>query len=233
MVENVFILLVLTLSAGLLIFHPKLAGSRAWKAMVTPLASIMGSGFLVCAPLLASNAGYDAIFAMLVLLVLAFFIGGALRFNIRFVEPLLESGQPGAFARVEASSRWILSIAYVISISYYLQLLAAFVLHMIQVEDLLVAKSLTTLVLLGVALMGASRGLGALESLERYAIGLNLGTIASLIFGLAWYNFVALREGQWSLPDLPPVLDAHSYRVVLGGSPTESVGDLLPNPMSW
>ena len=41
------------LFAGYLAFSPRLKGSSYWKAMVTPLASIMGSGFLVSAPLMS------------------------------------------------------------------------------------------------------------------------------------------------------------------------------------
>jgi len=177
MVENVLILGLLLCVAALLSFHPRLQSSSAWKATVTPLASIMGSGFLVCAPLLANNVGYDAVFAMTGLLAVAYAVGGAIRLNILHVESLLEEHDaPRTLVGLETGSRWVLAGAYVISVTYYLQLLAAFVLHQAQVDDPMVAKGLTTGVLLVIAVVGGTWGLSALESVERYAIALNLGT---------------------------------------------------------
>ena len=51
---NAAIIVVTLLLAGYLAFSKRLATSARWKATVIPLASIMGSGFLVSAPLLAS-----------------------------------------------------------------------------------------------------------------------------------------------------------------------------------
>ena len=85
---NLTIILVAVLLGGYLAFSKRLAGSSSWQATVTPLASIMGSGFLVSAPLLAGIVGNLAVFAMAVLLVLAYLVGGAIRFNIRYFEPI-------------------------------------------------------------------------------------------------------------------------------------------------
>ena len=65
--------------AAYLAFSGRLNRSSSWKATVTPLASIMGSGFLVSAPLLAHEVGNYAAPCMAVLLVLAYAIGGVLR----------------------------------------------------------------------------------------------------------------------------------------------------------
>ena len=54
---NAIIIIVALLLAGYLAFSKRLAASSNWKATVTPLASIMGSGFLVSAPLLAGIVG--------------------------------------------------------------------------------------------------------------------------------------------------------------------------------
>ena len=53
-----------------------------WRATVTPLASIIGSGFLVVAPLLGSVAGSWSVVAMAGIVLVAYAIGGVLRFNI-------------------------------------------------------------------------------------------------------------------------------------------------------
>ena len=54
---SAFIIATAALVAALLAFTPKVRASRAWKATVTPLSSIMGSGFLVSAPLVAAAVG--------------------------------------------------------------------------------------------------------------------------------------------------------------------------------
>ena len=60
---NVVIVVVAVLLGGYLAFSKRLGGSSSWQATVTPLASIMGSGFLVSAPLLAGIVGNLAVFA--------------------------------------------------------------------------------------------------------------------------------------------------------------------------
>src|SRR5690606_15600323 len=75
----------------------RLLESDRWRATVTPLASIIGSGFLVSVPLLSNAVGNVAIFAMAGLVVYAYFVGGAIRFNILHGEPLFDAPDvPGA-----------------------------------------------------------------------------------------------------------------------------------------
>ena len=49
---DIIIIVVALMLAAYLAFSKRLSTSSSWKATVTPLASIMGSGFLVSAPLL-------------------------------------------------------------------------------------------------------------------------------------------------------------------------------------
>ena len=75
---NAVIVIVALLLAGYLALSKRLAASSNWKATVTPLASIMGSGFLVSAPLLAGIVGNLAVVCMAMLLMLAYAVGGAI-----------------------------------------------------------------------------------------------------------------------------------------------------------
>ena len=68
---NVIIVVVALSLAGYLAVSKRLAASSNRKATVTPLASIMGSGFLVSAPLLGGFVGNLAVICMAMLLVLA------------------------------------------------------------------------------------------------------------------------------------------------------------------
>ncbi|MEZ5715716.1 MAG: hypothetical protein R3D85_11425 [Paracoccaceae bacterium] len=117
--------LFLAVSAAVFVFllASPFARSALWQATVTPLASIIGSGFLVSAPLLAREFGGFAAPAMLALIVLAWFIGGAIRYNIRVVEPALKQGQDRLLVSIEELSHLVLAFAYFISVAYYLSLL--------------------------------------------------------------------------------------------------------------
>lgn len=81
------IALVVTVLALAVLLAPVLRRNRAWRATVTPLASIIGSGFLVSAPLLVREVGGYALYAMLGLCAVAYWVGGAVRFNIAHGEP--------------------------------------------------------------------------------------------------------------------------------------------------
>ncbi|MBK1883278.1 hypothetical protein JIN85_12700 [Luteolibacter pohnpeiensis] len=235
--------------AAVLIFWKKLRNSRTWLATVTPLASIMGSGFLVCAPLLAKTVGIYAAPAMGALLLLAYAVGAATRFNIRYAEPMLsrdaqQKVKPGPqtdhrlfhghrqgarlsqlakgcdlLRRLETFSQVILSVAYLISVTYYLKLLAVFVLRGVigSEPDPNLASALSTGVLIIIASIGSYRGLKLLEKVERFAVGLNLGMIAALLTGLAIYNFQQVSSGAWKLPILTTEASPFTVlRILLG-----------------
>ena len=173
----------------LLLLSPKVRKSRLCQATVTPLASIIGSGFLVVAPLLSHNFGNHAIWAMLVIVVVAYWVGNAVRFNILHLEPLLaRPGQPQLLLRVESLSRLVLAFAYVISVSFYLQLLPAFLLRGAGIHDGILLKTVTTVFLCVIGLFGGLRGLHMLELLEDYAVSINLSIITALFAGLVIFN---------------------------------------------
>ena len=66
MTENLAVLIPLVITA-LVLLSPWLRRSDEWRATVTPLASIIGSGFLASVPLLARETGNWSILAMAVL----------------------------------------------------------------------------------------------------------------------------------------------------------------------
>jgi hypothetical protein len=212
---NAIIIAVAVVLAGYLAFSRRLSTSPGWKATVTPLASIMGSGFLVSAPLLAGVVGNLAVVCMAVLLVLAYAVGSAIRFNIRHFEPIENEGH-GPAQDVAFVSRVVLAAAYFISVTYYLQLLAAFVLNALGVQGDATANAITTLLLLVIGGIGIWRGLDELEAVEKYAVSLNLGMIGALLVGLAVYNLGLLSGGEWKLPDISSEIDLHDMRVLLG-----------------
>ena len=127
---------VAVLGAGLMNLR-RVCGSNEWHATVTPLASIIGSGFLVSGPLLAREFGIYAAPAMALLLLLAYAVGAVMRFNIANAEPYIAQASthdPVAwFARV---AQGVLAVAYAVSVAYYLKLLAAFALREVTPDPL-------------------------------------------------------------------------------------------------
>ncbi len=203
------------LLAGYLAFSRRLSTSSTFKATVTPLASIMGSGFLVSAPLLAITVGIWATASMATLLLLAYAVGSAIRFNIRYFEPVENTGH-GPAQSVAFLSRIVLSAAYFVSVTYYLQLLTAFLLNAVGIEVELVGNLVTTLLLVVISGVGMWRGLRELEAVERYAVSLNLGMIGALLFALAVHNGGLALRGAWTLPEVSSDVDFHDFRVLLG-----------------
>ena len=213
--HNILIILVALILAGYLALSKRLAASSSWKATVTPLASIMGSGFLVSAPLLAGIVGKWAVLCMAALLVLSYAVGSAIRFNIRYFEPIEGAGS-GPAQDVAFVSRIVLAGAYFISVTYYLQLLAAFALKGVGMQSEVMANAITTMLLLAIGGVGMWRGLQELEQVETFAISLNLGMIGALLLGLTLYNLGLVFQGEWHMPEVASDFNLRDLRILLG-----------------
>ena len=211
---SVIIIIASISLAGYLAFSKRLSKSSDWQATVTPLASVMGSGFLVSAPLLGNIVGNLAVICMALLLVLAYAIGGAIRFNIRHFEPI--ENKHGPAQSIAFLSRIVLSAAYFISVTYYLQLLSAFLLNAASADIPHAAPTITTILLCIIGGIGMWRGLGMLERLEKYAIAINLGMIGSLLLGLTIYNIHLFSKGDWALQNISSHIDFQDFRILLG-----------------
>ncbi|NPA29283.1 MAG: hypothetical protein GXO33_03775 [Epsilonproteobacteria bacterium] len=207
------IVIVVTLLVTMLLFSKPVEKSGWWAATVIPLASIIGSGFLVIAPILQMSVGSLAVAAMGALVAAAYMIGGAIRFNIERVEPKLAAGTLHTAAwGAEKLSEWALAFAYVVSVTYYLTLFGDFFLRGMGKVDPLLAKTITTAVILFIAFYGGHRGFGFLSKFE----ALKLGIIAGLLAGLAYGNWQAFTQGVWHLPPEGQTPGWHEARMVLG-----------------
>ena len=114
------IILACGLAAAGLLLWPRLAGARLWRATVTPLASIIGSGFLVLGPVLEHSYGLYAPLVMALLCLAAYAFGDSIRFNITRRMDGAGRRSP-AEDRLETLASWSLAFAYVISVAYYLR----------------------------------------------------------------------------------------------------------------
>jgi len=207
---------VMTCAMALLLLQPRIRRIGGWRATVTPLASIIGSGFLVVGPLLSDIAGVWAPLAMAGLCGLAWMFGSAIRFNIANAEPLRK--EPGDNKRLLAVDRFAdlcLAFAYFISVTYYLNLLGAYLIKGVGIVDPTLARTTTSVVVVLLAAVGLLRGFLGLERIEIGAVSFKLSVIAAalLVLALALFN---VPENGWHMPNATPESSVHAFRVLLG-----------------
>lgn len=179
---NALVLGIVVLAGALLIWPP-LARAPLWRATITPLASIIGSGFLVLGPILDVSYGGYAPLVMLGLCAVAYLFGSAVRFNIAQIDT--RASRSVLVNQLETAASAVLAFAFFISVAYYLNLFGAFGVSLTDLDDSFHAKLLTTAVFVMILVVGWTRGFSALERMEQVSVGLKLAIIAGLLFGLA------------------------------------------------
>ncbi len=213
--SNIALLVAIPVFA-LLLFWPRLLRAQWWQATVTPLASIIGSGFLVAGPILAHTAGHWAALAMLALCAVGYLFGAAIRHNILHIEREF-AGNPGVTVRaLERASEVALSLAYFVSVAYYLNLFAAFGLRLVDIVDPFWIRVASTVVIGIVGTVGALGGLDALERLTIGAVSLKLTLIGALLVALVVATAMALHGGTYTWPTLAHERGSHELRILLG-----------------
>jgi hypothetical protein len=176
-------ILITVLACGALLLYPKLANAPMWRATITPLASIIGSGFLVLGPILGVSFGLYAPLVMLTLVVIAYGFGSTIRYNIGRIDAVAH--RPAVVERIEPFASMVLAFAYIISVAYYLNLFGAFGVSLTPFDDPYYAKLLTTAVFLLILIVGWTKGFAALERMEQISVGVKLAIIGGLLCGLA------------------------------------------------
>jgi hypothetical protein len=209
-------LIAVTFLFGLLFFRPRLIKSKLWGATVTPLASIIGSGFLIAGPILSETAGHLAWLAMLGLCAVAYLFGAAIRHNILYLEPMLADRPTNIAYRLEEASDIVLSLAYFISVAYYLNLFAAFGLRFGDVVNPLWIRVVATVVIGAIGVVGAFGGLKALERLEVSAVGVKLSIIGGLLTALAVAAMMSMTSGAYMWPQLTHARGLNEIQSLLG-----------------
>lgn len=191
-IDLAVVAVVLLVTAALI--HPRVSQSIGWRAIVTPLASIIGSGFLVIGPILETSFGYLAPVAMALLCLVAYAFGAAIRHNILRLEKVPDRSR--AEDMLDTSASWVLAGAYTISVAYYLNLLGAFSVSLTPYNEPDAARLVTTATLILIAYVGWTRGFAALEGMEKFTVALKLAIIAGLLVGLGvFFGQVASSGG--------------------------------------
>ncbi len=199
-------------AGALVLFQPRLVASRLWRATVTPLASIIGSGFLILAPILLRSFGAAAPYVMAGMCAVAYAIGAAIRTNIGKLGD--DPAPAGLAAALDRSASWLLAVAYVITVTYYLNLFGAFSMSLTAYDDAVHGRMVTSVALILIGVLGWTRGFRGLEWAEELAVATKLSVIAGLLAGLACY--VGALYPDRLAHALPGHLDQASIRVALG-----------------
>ncbi len=187
-------------------------------ARATPLASIFGSGFLVIVPILYAAVGPYSVVAMVGVCALAYAMGSVIRFNIRHAEPLLAAGSiSDRTARHEQTANLALVLAYAISVSLYIHILAAFFLGGLGINTPLRENIVCVIVIAAIGTVGRFRGLDILLKLERGALIVTGVLILMLIIGFAAFDWRAFTTHALQWPAVPKQ-DLWTILTVLGGT---------------
>ena len=191
-------LVFIAVSVLLFMYQSRLTNSRSWQATLTPLSSIIGSGFLIIAPLLASVVGEYSPVVVTVIVVFAYAIGGVIRFNIIHAESLLHDRKTNPLIyKIDLFANTVLSFAYVTAVAFYLSLLSSFLLTYIGFGNSPnLERLMTTIIIVFIATIGFIRGLGGLEKLEAYSMSLQLSIVAALLIGIFVYDFNFIQSEQ-------------------------------------
>ncbi len=182
MLTDVAIVAAIAVAAALLLM-PRVSRATLWRASVTPLASIIGSGFLILGPVLDDSYGKYAPLVMAGLCAGAYLYGAAVRFNIAMLDG--DYQRSAREERLESAASWVLAFAYVISVAYYLNLFGAFGVSLTPFDNAWSARILTTAIFVLILAVGWTRGFRMLETFEYFSVTAKLAIIAGLLIGLA------------------------------------------------
>jgi hypothetical protein len=197
--------------------RPKLQQSESWQATLTPLSSIIGSGFLIMSPLLASVVGGLSPWAVIAIVVLAYAIGSVIRFNIMHVEPRIKDGSLSQRTReVEYLGDIALVLAYMVAVALYLSLLSSFLLSYLGIENQDAERWLTTVIVIFIAFVGYRQGLGGLEKLEAVSMTVQLSIVVALLLGLAVFSYLFYTSGESLHFDYPDRDISTQVRILAG-----------------
>jgi hypothetical protein len=200
MESSIFFNSLLVVIFGIMFFIlmlPQLRKNEQWQAMLTPLSSIIGSGFLVMAPLLASIIGNLSPWVVLGIVILAYGMGHVIRFNILHVEPRIINGTLSKKTKeIEYLGNIVLVLAYMVAVAFYLSLLSSFLFSYLGITNIVYERWLTTLIIIFIAVVGYLKGLGGLEKLESISMTVQLSIVVALLVGLGVFgmNFLMSEE---------------------------------------
>lgn len=196
--------IVAILAIMVALFSPSIRNSLKWRAMVTPLASIIGSGFLIVGPLLWILVGKWSLYYLGFIIFLSYQIGGVVRFNILNGEPLLGT-QDKPFHLLQKASYFSLGLSYVVSIAFYAHILSAFAFKAFGIDNPFYNDLLATALLLFIGISGLIRGIDRLELFNIFAVNIKIALVCAVCMGVFVYNWHMLDFIHIVKPSSPEI----------------------------
>jgi hypothetical protein len=173
---------------------------------------------LVIVPILNGVVGPYSFIAMAAVCAVAYAMGSVIRFNIIHVEPLLETGAASArIVRHEQVSNFALILAYAISVSLYIHILAAFLLGGLGMSGPKQESIIAVIIITAIGILGRFRGLNMLLVLERWALRVTGVLVLLLIAGFAVFDWHAFSTNTIQWPVFPKQ-DLWTILTVVGGT---------------
>jgi len=182
-----WVIIISVLFFGTIFFQKRVLSSPGWRAMGTPLASIIGSGFLIVAPLLWMLVGKFSMWVLLGITGIGYLMGNIMRYNIQYAEPL-SNKQDKTMNHLNVLSETALACSYFISITFYIQLLSSFLLKMGHITDTTYINLLSSIIILTTGLYGKFKGFRFLETAEIYSVNLKMTTNVAFLIALFYYD---------------------------------------------
>ncbi len=182
-----WVIIISILFFGGIFFQKRVLNSSGWRAVGTPLASIIGSGFLIVAPLLWMLVGKFSIWVLLIITGVGYLMGNIMRYNIKYAEPLSNKNDK-TMNHFNALSETALACSYFISITFYIQLLSSFLLKMGHITDTTYVNLLSSIIILTTGLYGKFKGFRFLETAEIYSVNLKMTTNVAFLIALLYYD---------------------------------------------
>ncbi len=187
-------------------------------ATVTPLASILGSGLLIIAPILERALGVFAVFGAIGVCAFAWLVGTIIRHNVTVVERHKAGGTLNATtAKLVRVGDGVIVIAYVISVALYLRIMAQYMVgYVIPTGNVVVESVIACLSVAVIVVVGILRGFQGLDLLDRIALTAVL--LLTLVLGVALLLHDATQLGSTGLR-LPPAskIPPVDALLILGG----------------
>lgn len=189
-----------------------------FKATVTPLASILGSGLLIIVPVLEQTLGAWSILGAFAVCLVAWFVGTAIRHCVKVVEPLADTGElDRVTARLGQIADVVIVVAYVISVALYLRIMAQYVIGFItSAPHPLIERAIACTAVAIIVAIGIRRGFAGLDRLDRVSLIAVLALTTVLGVTLAVHSGTLLVHQSLTLPPVP-VRSLGSVLAILGG----------------
>ncbi len=186
-------------------------------AVVTPLASILGSGLLIIVPVLERTVGALSVFGAVAVCAVAWFAGTAVRHCVRVVEPLIASDElDDTTRRLDRLADVVIVVAYVISVALYLRIMAEYVFGYLDPGGSPVGERILACVAVAVIVaVGVARGFEGLDELDRVTLGVVVVLTTVLGGVLLFHDGQEFLGGGITLPPVP-ALGVHTL-LILGG----------------